>query len=342
MSIFPNLSLEKEVQIDDRTRFNATKSFISGSVSNIAAIEIRPGDDSTLVDVFDPDDKDDWYLDWQFVDFKADIDSSNNQLLFSESDGQKIAVLTPGTYTLIDLVTEVEIQMNASGNNVYLVNLDSKNKISVSADGNFSIIPKKNNVWSYLGFERSFQRGLENSKSYRGSFVKSLPRFITVTVTDDVAAFSTRKFLIDLFSVEGDMLFSNDGDLLPLEPKILEKVPKDTGRISWLNVHREAQRIIMSWLDEKGYVNTYGDKFKPEDLQGSDEFNEWSKYEALEIIFNLTSNVPDDTFAVKASEYNGKKIQRRSRAIIRIDVNNDQKVDVFEQISKQSSEVIRR
>ena len=59
MAIFPYLSLEPVVQINDRTRLNAEGSF--GSGGDVLALWIRPSDDEDYVDVTD-----DKYLDWQY------------------------------------------------------------------------------------------------------------------------------------------------------------------------------------------------------------------------------------------------------------------------------------
>lgn len=65
MSIFPNLEIEPIVQINDKTRLNATRSFVSKDSSAITKVEIRPSADSDYVNVTGTSSKD-WYLDWQY------------------------------------------------------------------------------------------------------------------------------------------------------------------------------------------------------------------------------------------------------------------------------------
>lgn len=67
MSVFAYLELEPIVQVDDRTRLSAVKSFATQDESAISMVEIDPGT-GTFVDVT-PDtatDSENYYLDYQF------------------------------------------------------------------------------------------------------------------------------------------------------------------------------------------------------------------------------------------------------------------------------------
>lgn len=59
MAVFPSLELEPIVQVNDRTRLDATKSFLSSGT--ITKVEIKPDGSEGLVDVTD-----DKYLDWSY------------------------------------------------------------------------------------------------------------------------------------------------------------------------------------------------------------------------------------------------------------------------------------
>ena len=66
--IFPSLTLEKVVQIEDKLRFDASKSFVSkGAVTEtITDVLIQPEASESFISVFDAD-SDKWYLDWAYT-----------------------------------------------------------------------------------------------------------------------------------------------------------------------------------------------------------------------------------------------------------------------------------
>lgn len=65
MAIFPVLEVENVVQVGDKTRFNASKSFVSKDNVAITLVEIEPESGSGFVTVTGSSYKD-WYLDWQY------------------------------------------------------------------------------------------------------------------------------------------------------------------------------------------------------------------------------------------------------------------------------------
>ena len=65
--IFPNLQLENTVQVNDKTRLDATKSFISKDESAVTLVEIEAETGSGFVPVGAPGLSKDWFLDWQYT-----------------------------------------------------------------------------------------------------------------------------------------------------------------------------------------------------------------------------------------------------------------------------------
>lgn len=59
--IFPNLELEPVVQVNDRTRLNASKSFVTQNEQAITLVQIKPSATGSFITVTD-----DMYLDWQY------------------------------------------------------------------------------------------------------------------------------------------------------------------------------------------------------------------------------------------------------------------------------------
>lgn len=64
--IFPNLQLENVVQENDKTRLDATKSFISKDEAAITLVEIEAESGSGFIEVGAPGSPKDWFLDWQY------------------------------------------------------------------------------------------------------------------------------------------------------------------------------------------------------------------------------------------------------------------------------------
>lgn len=65
MAIFPVLDLENKVQVNDKTRLDATESFVSKDEAGITLVEIEPEAGSGFVDVTGSSSSD-WFLDWQY------------------------------------------------------------------------------------------------------------------------------------------------------------------------------------------------------------------------------------------------------------------------------------
>jgi hypothetical protein len=62
MAIFPSLELEQKLQVDDKTRLDARKSFISTGEAAITLVEIQPEASESFIDVTSNK-----YLDWQYA-----------------------------------------------------------------------------------------------------------------------------------------------------------------------------------------------------------------------------------------------------------------------------------
>lgn len=69
MAIFPNLILEPVVQVNDKTRLDATKSYISNETEDITKVEISPDGGVTYADVTGNINarSPEWWLDYQFA-----------------------------------------------------------------------------------------------------------------------------------------------------------------------------------------------------------------------------------------------------------------------------------
>ena len=64
MALFPNLTLETVLQVEDKTRLNASLSFASGE--NITDVLIKPELSDSFISVYNSDNEK-WFLDWAFI-----------------------------------------------------------------------------------------------------------------------------------------------------------------------------------------------------------------------------------------------------------------------------------
>jgi hypothetical protein len=66
MAIFPDLQMEPIIQTQDKTRFDATKSYITVDEAAITLVEIQPNNALGFIDVTG-NGPEDWFLDYQFT-----------------------------------------------------------------------------------------------------------------------------------------------------------------------------------------------------------------------------------------------------------------------------------
>lgn len=62
--IFPSLSFENVLQVDDKTRLNASKSFVTAG-ETVTNVEIQPESSESFYSIYNSDD-DKWFLDWAY------------------------------------------------------------------------------------------------------------------------------------------------------------------------------------------------------------------------------------------------------------------------------------
>ena len=82
------------------------------------------------------------------------FNSTNNVITFSEGGGDLTATITPGTYSISNLETEIKTRMDTAGSDTYTVSIDeTTKKLTVSSNGIFSLLfSEPNNPYKELGF----------------------------------------------------------------------------------------------------------------------------------------------------------------------------------------------
>lgn len=143
---------------------------------------------------------------------------------------------------------------------------------------------------------------------------------VTLRITTDAAPVSFTD-TIEVVTAATEKLFSNDDYLVKHESDILNWVPN--GKADFRYIHRRCQSRIISWLDEKRYWDINGQPLTIDDLLRLEEFEEWSTFMALRLIFESLSNAIDDVFDQKSKRYKGLEVQARNRGALRFDRNND-------------------
>lgn len=125
---------------------------------------------------------------------------------------------------------------------------------------------------------------------------------------------------VTLVTETEDALFTDDNDLITEEHDILNWLPE--GRSSFTYIHRRAKERILSWIEEQGYRDCYGNKYTFEDILDREEFKEWSRFLALRLIFGFIYNARGDVYLDKYNEYSKKEATSRNR-MFKFDYNGD-------------------
>ena len=330
MSIFSILDFEPEVQLNDKTRLSAVKSFASKAVHEITSLTIKPESSGSAIDVYGAQSSD-WFLDWAYSNTSIDVGSENDDLIFHEGGANISTTLTAGTYTLSQYATHLAARMTAAGTKTYTASV-ADGKITISATAPYQFRACSVSAQSF--FDLAVLAASQTS-----GLVEYGNKIITVTASNGTDT-DTKYFYLKAYSEAGDYLFCNDGDLIAHEPDIMSWV--QDGRSSFKNVYRRTQKLIIAWLDEKGYCNVYGDKYTKRDIIDLEEVRQWATFKSLRLIFQGLSNSVEDVFATKAKLYEGYEIAARQRVILRLDTNKDGQVEDTEGLSIYSGSLYRR
>jgi hypothetical protein len=338
--MFPVLEHEGSIQVGDKTRIRADKTFKSGAAAAFSAINITP-DQTNEVAVYSST-QEDWYLDWVYTSWSADVTASyNDKIDFSQST-DLVATVTPGVYASKALyATAIQTALNAAGGSgTFTVTVDEFDELTISnSTTNFILKPNGDNRQTSLLPHIGFPEETSGASSVTGEPIEyGFKKILLESENSDGS--NTKVSHIKLYSVEGDKLFSRDEDLMTWEPDIMKYVP--AGRSTYLNIHREAQNQILYYLDKEGYTDIYQKKFTKFALVMIDEVREWSTFLALSIIMWGLSNKVDDVFLKRHYEYLKKAQEARSRAILRIDIDGDKVVDLGEDVDLMYGSIFRR
>lgn len=314
------LHSEKQLQLKDLTRFDASKSIlVKGTTNPINSVKIKAGADGTDIEIFNANQKN-WFLDWAFAQYAFDVDATNSSLTFETEGTTYTTNVLSGTYSLSNLLTEIKNAIEAIAPTLSVsFTVDERNRITFSPSLPLKFRPNTSStdLLPHIGFKEDGQ--------LVGFPVEYGLRKVTLTVASISESASTDAY-IQVYTPEGDALFSEDSDLAGFESDIMKWLP--AGRGSFLDLHRKAQRLILDWVDRQGYRDDFDRKITKFAFIDNSDVRMWSTYLALKLFFLNANNQEGDVFEKKADFYEKQEIQARDRAVLNLDLDGDNKKDL--------------
>ncbi len=162
---------------------------------------------------------------------------------------------------------------------------------------------------------------------------------VTVRVTTDGAPV-THTEQIQVVTAADDKLFSDDYDLLVKEEDIIKWLPD--GRTSFKYKHRQAQTMIIEDFNERGVVDSDGEKLTKDAFVDLEEVRQWSLNLTLSLIFKDNSNVVGDIYDLKANEYMSEALSHKHRAYFRLDIDGDGNISTGEKSPFKTVDLVRQ
>jgi hypothetical protein len=341
MAMFPILEIEEKVQINDKTRLSAIKSFVSKGETAIATMTITPGSGGPSINVYNTDTKE-RYTDWAWTAWSFDVDSTNAKIDFEEAGTDYVATVASSTYTsFATLVSAIQTALNGAGaSGTFTCSIDEADRITVESTVSFRLLAGTGDnrligMLRHIGFG---EVDSDNSTELTGDPVEYGLRKIVLSINNGGSPV-THTLYQKVYTEAGDRLFASDSDLQTYEEDILKWV--SPGRSSFKDVHRTAQKNIMDWIDGQGYRRQDGEPFTKFDIVNMNQVSLWASYLALALVFEGNSNAVDDVFDKKSKFYQSKATQARNR-FVAIDLDQDGKIDFDENLRLHSGSLFRR
>ena len=255
MPMFPILEIEEKVQVNDKTRLNGSKSFVSKGETSITTATITPGTGASAINIFNSDSAE-WYSDFGWSSWGFDIDSTCSKIDFSEGSTNYVATIASAVYSSVSLLAiAIQTALNASGcSGVFTVTTDEDDRILFGSTVKFSLLGLTGDN-RYNGFLQHINVNSDTdfALNYHSPVLEYGLKKVTLTINNGTTPVSHTRYQ-KVYSVLGDSLFSSDSDLLPFEADIYKWCP--VSRSSFNDIHRKAQFIILDWLNGNGFRNS--------------------------------------------------------------------------------------
>lgn len=333
--LIPVLNVENSVQVDDLTRFDASKSIATKGSNPITSIKIAAGFDASDVEVFNTD-VEERVLDWVFTSQTFDIDNLSNRILFKVGNVDFSTTATAGNYsTLALLLAEIKTKIDALAS-PFTINF------SVGKDNRITITPSASDFALVLNQDPASLFDLlqfKEDKVLTSAPVDFALKRIKLTVASTSESAILYKY-VKLFTKNSDMLFSDDADLTIKERDILKWTSK--GRASFLAEHRAAQADILEWLYSNNLLDKDGKPLTKWSLVRTEDLTSWATYKVLADLFLSFSNAVDDEFSQKSEKYRGYEVAARNKYKLMIDTDGDGKPDEVQETSTFSGSLVHK
>jgi hypothetical protein len=147
-------------------------------------------------------------------------------------------------------------------------------------------------------------------------------------------------FTIDVKTSAQEKLLSNDSDLMKHQHDLYKYLPESRNNFNY--AHRRALSIILSDLDDQGFVLKDQSKVTENEILDISEFKELSIFTALRLIFADFSNIKDDLYDKKSSYYEKYERLAKLRCVQRIDFNKDGIITGLDIIDKTTIRAYRQ
>lgn len=353
--IFVNADVETDLQLGDMTRIDVSKCFVSKGGTAISTITVIPGLERDGIDVLTDaaavEDEDKRYLDWQFggdgdgdSEMIFDVDETWNLIDFEYGGAAFVGTVEPGVYdmgTLLDAIDDA-LQAGATGSAAGILSesVDEENRITITMDRSINLLGE-----SGPNADKSFLKHIGFRKDKSGSVlvgkrVEYGIRIVQVSATNGVDAEATKYFYIRVYDEAGDALFSDDGALRQLESNIMRLVPP--GRASFKDKHRQAQMNIIQKMNDEGMIDVFSEAYTKAAFVDKSEVKLWATYEALKEIYEDNWREDGDINYLKWRKYQGLAKEASDKALLRIDVDQDGKLDINEGVNYSYATVRRQ
>lgn len=344
--LIPILQNEKQVQLKDLTRFDASKCVqVKGSEGSITQVLMTPGLGASVIDVFSSVTEN-WFLDFMFSSYMFDVGAPHNTLIFEVNGTKYETTVSDGSYSLTDLLTEIKTEIEAIASPLVVnFSVDGNSRITIDPSLPLKILPTSSlkDLFHHIGFKDDGQLvsypveyGLRKVKL---EIVSEKPGALPSDPLIEVERASVENY-IEVYTPEGDGLYSEDSDLVSLEPDIMKWV--QSGRATYLDLHRKSQKLILDYLDRKGFRNEDGKKITKFMLVDNSDVRVWSYYQVLKLFFLGIQNDKDDVFKKKSDYYSKLEVDARERVEISLDSDEDGEPDESSKLHVSSGRMLMR
>lgn len=333
--LIPVLNVENAVQVDDLTRFDASKSIATKGANPITSVKIAAGYGAADVEVFnaDPEER---VLDWVFTSQTFDIDSVNSLVLFKVGNTNFSTNVPDGVYSsLANLLTALKTVIEA-------VALPLTVSFSVGKDNRITLTPSNTDFALVLNQDPASLFDFlqfKDEKVLTSEPVEFSVKRVKLTVASSNESAVLYKY-VKLFTADSDKLFSDDADLTLKERDILKWTSK--GRASFLAEHRAAQGDILEWLYSNNLLDKDGKPLTKWSLVRTDDLRSWATYKVLADLFLSFSNAVDDEFSQKSEKYRGYEVAARNKYKLTIDTDGDGKPDDVQESGTFSGSLVHK